>query len=132
MKRQSDKTAALRIREKALKEALIEEIGHCEICGHNPSAPRKWKRGVCWALHKHEIARGQFRAAAADKRCAVLLVCFMCHQEKLSNRKEWPEARQLAALKLSRPSEYDLAAYRQLKYPNAPEAITEAEVEKWL
>jgi len=59
------------------------------------------------------------------------VVCFRCHEFRLSSPAEWPEARQLAALRRSRPRDYDLEAYLRLKNPNAPTAITHAEVDAW-
>jgi len=128
MRRISPKAVERRKAERSLKAALVAKVGKCEICGHDPSRVRRGQ--IAWALHKHEIARGPNRSKAAVERYAVLLVCFLCH-EQLSSRKAWPEARQLAVLKRSRPEDYDLQAYNAL-VGRGPERITEAEVEAWL
>lgn len=130
MRRVSKKTAG-RIAECAdLRKQLVRDVGHCEMCGHDPK--RTPPMSVAWALHVHEIARGQHRQKALDKRFALLVVCYRCHMERLDSRAEWPESRQLAALKRSRPREYDLEEFLRLKNPNAMKAITEDEVDAWL
>jgi len=109
-----------------VRDALREEVGYCECCGHDPGRVKYGRIG--WVFHVHEIARGVNRLKALDKRFALLVVCFPCHDE-LGSREEWPEARQLAALRKSRPHDYDLAAYLTLKNPKAPNAITQSEVD---
>ena len=128
MRHQSKKTAARLRKARRFRGALREEVGHCELCDHNPYAAKPGK--VSWALHVHEIARGSHRQKALDKRFALMVVCVVCHDFKLSSRKEWPEARQLAALRHSRPRDYDLKAYNKL-IGCGPNRITEEEVEAW-
>jgi len=125
MRRVSKKTAARIAECRDFRQQLVRETGHCEICKHDPSRVRPG--GIVWALHVHEIARGQHRQKALDKRFALLVCCYLCHVERLDSRAEWPEARQLAALKRSRPRDYDLAAYNEL-VGYGPERITEEEV----
>jgi len=124
----SPKTAARLADCRDWRKALVREVGRCELCGHDPRRVRPG--GIAWALHVHEIARGRNRQKALDKRYAVLVVCWRCHEERLSSRAAWPEARQLAALKRSRPFDYDLEAYNRL-VSRGPERITEAEVEAY-
>ena len=126
MRRASKKTAA-RIAECAdFRAQLKREVGHCELCGHDPH----WVRpgSIAWALHTHEIARGPNRQKALDKRFALLVLCYRCHMERIHGNEEWPESRQLAVLKRSRPSDYDLAAYNTL-VGRGPNRITETEEE---
>lgn len=78
-------------------------------------------------LSVHEIASGPLRNIALDKRFATLVLCWRCNCE-MTNRKLWPEPRQLGLLKKSRPQDYDLAAYNRLVNENAPHRITEDEV----
>lgn len=83
------------------------------------------------ALAVHEIARGPLRQKALDQLYAVLVVCGVCH-ERLGSRKKWPESKQLAVLKCSRPQDYDLEAYCRLVNENAPYRITEDEVDAYI
>lgn len=125
----SEKTAARNAEAQPMRDELKAEVGHCEICGHDPRRIRPGR--IAWALHVHEIARGVHRQKAQDKRFALLVVCWLCHNDKLPSRREWPEARQLAALKRSRPQDYDLAEYNEL-VGRGPKRITEEDVEGWL
>ncbi len=130
MRRVSEKTAARVAACQVFRELLVQEVGCCEICGHDPLTIRPGN--IRWNLYCHEIARGADRLKALDKRFAILVVCHHCHMEWLDDAKEWPEAHQLASLKKSRPEDYDLTAYLRLKNPNAPAAITQDEVDAWL
>lgn len=125
MKRFSLKRAARNRDVAGYRRELIASVGHCEICGHDPKRVRP--RGVALALCVHEIARGPHRVKALDKPYAVLVVCWWCHENKLSSRRNWPEARQLAMLKRSRPKDYSLAAFNEL-VGLGPERVTEEEV----
>ena len=80
------------------------------------------------ALCVHEIARGPLRQKALDKEYATLVVCGFCH-ELVGDKSQWPEARQLAVLKRSRPDDFDLAAYNALVNPRAPNRIAIEEVQ---
>jgi len=117
----SKKRQELMKKVKPIRDALRAEVGCCEICGCS--------RGT---LDVHEIARGVHRAASLDKPFALLIVCRACHSEKLSQPAEWPEARQLACLAKSRPSQFSLTDYLALTSPNAPRRIEIHEVLKWL
>ena len=108
------KSATRRKREaeaKPVRDAL-RSLGHCEICGDSRSH-----------LDVHEICRGPHRQAALDKPFALLLVCRKCHDEELAFASKWPEAKQLACLAKSRPSQFDLHAYLDLTSPKAPRRI---------
>jgi hypothetical protein len=108
------------------RRGLIARVGHCELCGHDPKRVRPGN--VAWALSVHEIARGPNREKALDKPYACLVVCFMCHSTRLDSRAEWPESRQLGALKRSRPGDANLAAYNAL-VGRGPNRVTEEEVQ---
>jgi len=127
MRRMSKTTAAQEKECREVREQLRQETGHCEICGHD-STRVKWGQ-VAWAIHIHEIARGALRQRSLDKRFALLVVCFPCHEE-LGSRKEWPDARQLAVLKRQRPEDYDLRAFNRL-IGRGPNRITEQDVEAY-
>ena len=95
---------------------LIDEIFQCELCGR----PHK--------LVVHHIMRGPLRKKSTGKRFANLVLCRTCHDTRMHGNEHWPETRQLAVLKLSRPEDYSLYQYNLLKNPNAPNRITEADV----
>jgi len=108
---------------------LVQEIGHCELCGHDPT--RTKFGNVRWALHEHHIARGVHRAKAVGKRFTTLALCYHCHINRIHNgREHWSQARQLAILKRSRPADHDLPAFNEL-VGYGPDRITEADVDKW-
>lgn len=97
---------------KPIRDGLREEVGHCEICENS--------RGI---LDVHEIGRGQFRESCLGERCALLVVCRKCHDEKLSHVAEWTEARQLAILAGSRPKDFNLTRFLEITTPKAPKRI---------
>jgi len=45
---------------------------------------------------------------------------------------KWPESRQLAILRQKAPEDYDLIAYNRLVNENAPDRITQEEVDDHL
>lgn len=130
MRRVSKKTAARTAECRDFRKQLIQAVGRCEVCGHDPA---RWliNGRILWHLECHEIARGPLRQKALDKPYAVLVVCFRCHDDKVSDKSEWPESRQLAALKKSRPGDFDLASYNQL-VGRSPTRISEEDVSQWL
>ncbi len=117
MRSVSKKRQALMREVKPIRDALRAEVGCCEICGCS--------RGT---LDVHEIARGVHRERCLGERCALLVVCRSCHSEKLSQASEYPEARQLACLAKSRPSQFSLIDYLTLTSPRAMQRITIEEV----
>lgn len=113
-------------------KALRDE-GDCEICGHGPDNPHPDKPWQMSVMNAHEILNGMGRRQKArGVRYASLRLCAWCNLYVVVNKKDWPASRQLAALRASRPEDYDLVAFLELRNPNAPQAITEAEVEQWL
>jgi hypothetical protein len=123
MRRISKKTAARKFREQ-----LKREVGHCELCRYDPSGMKYGE--PLRAMHQHEIARGPFRDKARDKRYAVLWLCCSCHQLRIHGNEDWPQSRQLAVLKKSRPKDYDLDAFNAL-IGWGPDRITAADVAAW-
>jgi hypothetical protein len=118
--RRRSKECAQRARAaKPIRDGLRERVGRCELCG---------KRNRPLACH--EISRGPLRQKSLDRVECILVVCPACH-ELLGDKARWPEARQLAVLRKSRPGDYDLVAYNELVNPRAPNRITQAEVEEW-
>lgn len=106
---------------KPIRDSLRAEVGCCEICGKTNGT-----------LDIHEIGRGCSRALCLGERCALLLVCRKCHEEKLSHASEYPEARQLAVLAKSRPNEFSLSDYLTITSPRAPKRIEMHDVLEWL
>jgi len=128
MRRRSKKTAARVAECRDMREELIREVGHCEIHGNDPTpAPLG---SIVWRLSCHEILNGPLRQACLDKRHSLLVVCWFCNSEVLTDKSAWPEARQLAALRKSRPADYNLRAHNTL-VGRGPRRITESEVDAW-
>ena len=99
---------------------IREEVGRCELCGGPPTD---------WGFSVHEIARGPNRLKALDKRYAVLVLCYDCHNERIHNGPEkWPEKKQLALLKRSWPDDFDLPSYNAL-VGYGPDRVTALDVE---
>jgi hypothetical protein len=128
MRRVSKKTAARVAECRDVRDQLRQSIGQCELCGHSPN--RASTGSLSWRLDLHEISRGVNRQKSLDKPYALLLVCYPCHMLRIHGNEDWPEARQLAALKRSRPQDHDLAAYNLL-IGRGPKRITEDEVAVW-
>jgi len=97
---------------KPIRDELRDEVGHCELCGTS--------HGIA---DIHEIGRGVYREACLGERCALLVVCRTCHDEKLAFASEWPEAKQLAALARSRPYDFNLTRFLEITTPRAPKRI---------
>jgi hypothetical protein len=117
---------------RPVREALIAERRRCEICGHSPAQPWKDKPRECSQLCVHEIANGPYRQKALDKRYATLVLCWWCNGSVVTNKRDWPEARQLACLRRNRPHDYDLVAYCRLVNERAPNRIEPKEVDAFL
>ncbi len=133
MRQFSKKTARRNAEARPFRRNLVKRIGRCEVCGHDPLHVRPG--AIRFALHVHEIRGNSQRSECQDKPYGVLVVCEWCHLAYLSSSAataEYPESRQLAILKRSRPAYYDLAAYLEAFHPNAPQAVTEDEVNRWL
>ena len=76
----------------------------------------------------HEIANGQHREKALDKAYATLVLCWYCNGEVVTDKKAWPQARQLARLLTIDPASYDLPAFNLLVAVRATNRITQPEV----
>lgn len=127
MRYQSKKTAARERECHEFRWLFTQEVCRCEACGHDPTNVKPGQ--IRWRLETHEIARGSLRQKALDKRYAILRVCLPCHDE-MGNRREWPDARQLAALRKSRPDDYDLVAFNKL-VGRGPNRITQEDVDAY-
>lgn len=121
MRHVSKRRQALMQKMKPIRDALREEVGCCEICGCSRII-----------LDVHEIGRGHLREACLGERCALLIACRSCHDEKLSQASEWPESRQLALLAKRRAKDFNLARFLEITSPRAPMRIEIHEVLQWL
>jgi len=129
IKQVSNKRRLRNAEVKPFRDSLVKRVGCCEICGCKPGdrKPVKQLSNLCC----HEIANGPNRDKALDKAFAILVLCWGCNGDKVEDKGQWPESRQLAVLKSSRPEDFDLAAYNFLINPNAPNRITTEEVDVW-
>ena len=127
MRRISQKRAK-RIREaRGFRTSLLASFRSCMICGVDPKKSTNPGNQLC----VHEIANGPLRELALDKPYACMVLCWKCNSEVVIDKKAWPQARQLATLKLCAPGNYDLAAFNFLVNPRAPNRITEDEIRSW-
>jgi hypothetical protein len=60
------------------------------------------------------------------------VLCAYCNLYEVEDKRKWPQARQLAVLMRKSPEDYDLAAFNYLVNPNAPNRITQEEVDAWI
>ena len=74
----------------------------------------------------HHLIRG----LRPNERCAVLLLCWRCHTERIHGNEKWPDARQLAVLKRSRPEDFNLKKYNTLM-GRGPYRIEQKDIAKW-
>lgn len=131
MKQKSAARSKREAEAKPFRTQLVATIGQCESCGCSP-AKKRGRMASMAKLAVHEIASGPYRQAALDQPYAVLVLCWECNSGPFQNRKEWPEARQLALLARRRPADFDLAKYLDLTSPNAPRRIEIGEVLEWM
>jgi len=126
LKRYSDKRKAREAEAKPFRDALIAKVRCCERCGLAGQGYGHPNVRLC----VHEIANGPLRQKALDQPYAVLVLCWPCN-ELATDKGTWPEAEQLACLKINRPEDYDLVAYNRLVNERAPNRITEEEVDQF-
>ncbi len=98
------------------------------ICGHSPTQPHFGKPPASSQLCVHEIANGPHRDKSLDKPYATLVLCWHCNGHVVTDKKEWPQARQLAVLLDADPASYDLPAFNALVNPRASNRITTQDV----
>lgn len=132
MRRESAKARKRREEARPVRTALLARHRRCMICGRSPVDPWRGLPRECSELCVHEIANGPHRQKALDKPYALLVLCWHCNAEAVEDKRQWPEARQLALLRALAPEDYDLVAYNALVNPRAPNRITEEEVSAWI
>lgn len=125
LRRTSKKRRLLNLAVKEFRVNRVLAIGFCMICGHSPAQPWRDKPPECSQLCVHEIANGQNREKALDKPYATLVTCFYCNGEVVTDKAEWPQARQLARLLTIDPASYDLHAFNLLVNVRATNRISE-------
>lgn len=124
---------------RQLRRSLVESIGFCELCGLRP------RRDVHAVLHCHELLGGGRRDKTLDEPASLLVTCWECNSGPLNCKAApwvqverciecglYPLARQLAIIKFRCPERYDLERVLELRNPNAPNAVTEEEVDEWV
>ena len=102
MRKVSKKRAKLMREAKEWRANFVKYADCCDICGAMPHLV-------------HEIARGIHRENALMAPYAILALCTLCHDREIHGREEWPIPKQLAALYRSRPDDYDLDRFNQLR-----------------
>ena len=105
---------------KPLRDSLIRQAGRCMVC----SVSAKQARLAC-----HEILNGPLRDKTLDEPCSLLVLCWDCNSNKMTDKNEWPVARQLSVLLEKSPENYDLERFNWLRNPNAPNYVTQEEVD---
>ncbi len=128
MRRISKRREALNRQARPIRDRMIARAGCCMLCGASPRKPHKNLPAELSQLCVHEIANGPMRHKALDKGFATLVTCWHCNGNRLTDKKLWPEARQLAVLLQESPEDYDLEAYLKLTSPQAMQRITQEEV----
>ena len=107
---------------RPLRQALVEAAGRCMACRVSARDAR---------LDCHEILNGALRDKTLDEPCSLLVLCWNCNSNKMTDKAEWPVARQLALLQERDPDSYDLVRFNWLRNPNAPRFVTQNEVESF-
>jgi hypothetical protein len=127
MKHKSSQQAKLERENRAWRQALVEEIGHCQL----PDCLGFWPRDLCC----HEIACGPGRSRAFSQRLAVLVACSHCNTERLTDYSIWPPERQTAlqcVLLGSVAAPQEIIDAINFCRGRSGDAITWADCAKWL
>lgn len=132
LRKQSKKTASNERAAAGVRRSLVAEAGECMICAHSSKNPNPRLPIALSKLVAHEISNGPLRQKSLDKPFAILVICRYCNQYEVMDKARWPEARQLALLKLRSPDNYDLQAYLRHTNPRAMQRITPDEIEAFL
>ncbi len=108
---------------KSLRSSLIKQAGRCMVCSVSTNRAR---------LACHEILNGPLRDKTLSEPCSLLVLCWDCNSNKMTDKAEWPVARQLAVLQDKNPEHYDLVRFNWLRNPNAPNYVTQEEVNAFI
>lgn len=107
---------------KPLRQELISAAGRCMACRVSASHAR---------LDCHEILNGPLRDKTLGEACSLLVLCWICNSNEMTDKNKWPIARQLALLQERDPDSYDLTRFNWLRNPNAPRFVTQDEVDQF-
>jgi hypothetical protein len=107
---------------KPLRESLIRQSGRCMVCHVSAKQAR---------LDCHEILNGGLRDKTLDEPCSLLVLCWNCNSNEMTDKGKWPVARQLSVLLKESPEHYDLERFNWLRNPNAPNFVTQGEVDEY-
>lgn len=130
LKRSSSRFRARAKEAKPIRDAIIAIHGECWICRTNPMRayhPIEEHNRLCC----HEILNAGNRQKTIDEECSILCLCWLCNGTKVENKKEYPPSRQMAILLSRNPDGYDLVRFNWLRNPNAPNYLTQEEVDEW-
>jgi hypothetical protein len=105
---------------RQFRKDLVDQSGYCMAC----LIPAGHARLDC-----HEILNGAMRDKTLDEPCSLLVLCWPCNSNKMTDKKLWPVARQLALLQEWSPDAYDLVRFNWLRNPDAPNFVTQEEVD---
>lgn len=99
-----------------IREAYRIKFRHCMVCGKSPA-------------DAHEISSGTAgRPLSIDKPETWLAACYSCNCFKLTDKKEYPVARQLAIKLIHDPENFDLEVFNGC-YAGT---VNLGDVSKWL
>ena len=107
---------------RPLRQALVQAAGRCMACRVSARDAR---------LDCHEILNGALRDKTLDEPCSLLVLCWICNSNEMTEKNKWPVARQLALLQLRDPDSYDLVRFNWLRNPKGPNFVTQEEVEEY-
>lgn len=130
LSRMSAKSLNRRREVRAKRQAIIADHPNCMICGHSPARPWYTKPRECSRVCCHEIANGPNRQKALDAPYAILVLCWWCNGSVVTDRRVWPESRQLAILQRLRPDVVDLPLYNRL-VGRGMRRITQEDLDQW-
>jgi len=131
MRRVSKKRAKLISESREFRSDLCESTGACMICSASPARTRYAIQEMN-QLCCHEILNGPYREKVLKEPSCLLVLCWHCNQEEVTDKSVWPVARQLAVLKKHAIDRYDLRRFLELRNPNAMRFLTEEDVDCWL
>lgn len=131
MRRMSKKRRERYESTREYRNALVEDTKRCMLCGTNPTR-RLWGVAELNNLCCHEILNGPDRQKVLDEPSCLIVACWKCNGNDLEDKKTWPLARQLALIKVKAPERYDRERVMFLRNPNAPNFVTEGEVDAYL
>lgn len=116
-----DQAAAYRLHGPERRD-FLEKFWTCAVCGS------------CAGVDVHEMTPGKNRMRAFGVRAAWLPACAVCNCDRLTDKTEWPLARQLALKILVDPAYFNLTEIRRILAPDGtpidklPIVVTGAEI----